>query len=67
MIYEQVKEIFKETRYNCSLFSMSVEYQEVMFHIGLFDKRTGSKIELKIKCDNIEELKGKIEDIIKLS
>ena len=67
-INEELNKFLHETKYNLINFSIYSHYQEVEFEIELINKDTYDIVKLIIKNPkDIEDLKSKIEKIIKLS
>ena len=64
----EIADLFKDTRYGCTDVSIYMEYQETIAKITLLTKDTYDKIVLEIRNpQDIEEIKARISDIVKMS
>lgn len=64
----EIDDLFKETRYGCTDVSIYREYQETIAKIALLTKDTYDKVVLEIRNpQDIEEIKTRINDIVKMS
>ena len=64
----EIADLFKETRYGCTDVSIYGKYQETIAKITLLTKDTYDKIVLEIRNpQDIEEVKARINDIVKMS
>lgn len=65
-LYNEIKIMFKDTKYNVVNFTLKIEYQSVICEISLFHKENTNEVNLKIKdIINYDDLKNKIFNIIK--
>lgn len=64
----EIADLFKDTRYGCTDVSIYMEYQEPIAKITLLTKDTYDKVVLEIRNpQDIEEIKTRINDIVKMS